>query len=367
MADTGVALTVRLTVVQMTVPAYRRAFFEALRRQYPGLQLFAGEAFYDSSVSLDPEVKLDARLENRWVFRRSVAWQRGVLRAIRESDVVVAELNPRTLSTWLLLALGRVRATPVIVWGHFAGREGYLAEPRFSRRLMVRMASGVVAYTEVDAQRFSTRFPKKTVGVAPNATELLDGIEPAESGSRTDFVYVGRLVSDKGLELLVSAFADARARGLVGLDARLVIRGGGPLRDAVIEAAERLHVADVVIVGSPTYSSKDLNALYRSAVASVCGGYVGLNLTQSLTRGVPMVFPQHAPHAPEAALAEAGVNAFIVRSTDVVSFADALGEAWGRADAIDRQAIQGQCRPVYNVEAMVRGFDELVRRVGQRS
>jgi hypothetical protein len=90
----------------------------------------------------------------------------------------------------------------------------------------------------------------------------------------------------------------------------------------------------------------------------VCGGYVGLNITQSLVRGVPFVYPLVSNHSPEVSLAQPGTNSFPFEPTTYEALARSLGEAAAATEAgtIDHRAIQGRFRSVYNVERMASGF-----------
>ncbi|HWS99661.1 MAG TPA: glycosyltransferase family 4 protein [Pyrinomonadaceae bacterium] len=58
-----------------------------------------------------------------------------------------------------------------------------------------------------------------------------------------EMVFVGRLVSDKGADLLLDALAQLKTRGLAP---RLTIVGGGPEQEALRRQAEELGVADRV-------------------------------------------------------------------------------------------------------------------------
>ena len=111
-------------------------------------------------------------------------------------------------------------------------------------------------------------------------------------------------------------------------DARLTIVGDGPERDALVEQIADLGMTDAITIHPGTFDAPTIDALYARAVAAACGGYVGLNITQSLTRGVPFVYPMKANHSPEVSLAHDGVNAFAFRRNTPDSVAEALARVW---------------------------------------
>jgi glycosyltransferase involved in cell wall biosynthesis len=373
-AGTGAGLDVTdpapetlVVLLQMTLPPYRVRFIEEVRRNHQAVMVAAGHEYFDASVrSTERSGVIDIELSNHYLFRRRLAVQSGYRAAGVDADVCVLELNPRILSNWLLLVERRLRRRPAIVWGHFRGRSVGAIGPGFGRRLQVRLASGVIAYTDDEAERFRGRFPRRQVGVAPNAEEGRAALVAPATGDRTSFLYVGRIHASKNIPLLLDGFALAKDSGQLPAAARLVLAGpcdDVELRNAVVAMTSR---GDIDFVGE-VYDSSTINALYSVAVAGVCAGYVGLNITQSLVRGVPFVFPADASHSPEACLAQVGVNSFAFKGGDAKSLAEALTLAWQRTEdgAVDHALIQARVASRYVIEEMAKGWLEAVLR-GQK-
>lgn len=356
----------RVLLLQLSVPAYRGKFVGLLRARMPNLVVAAGSEYFDPTVrTADVAGIVDVELRNVYLLRRRLAFQRHYRVLLRRTDVWIVELNPRTISSWLVLLEGRLRGVPTIVWGHFTGRSIGVVRPGLGRRLQVRLAGRIVAYTYDDGEKFKKRFPRAFVHVAPNAAELATDVAPvtASSVDRTDFLYVGRLVESKGVGLLLEGFRRACEDGILPSQARLVMVGEGPMREVIRRKSEQTpSLRGRVMLEPSTFDSDALNALYRSAVAGVCGGYVGLNLTQSLSRGVPFVFPSLAAHAPEIALADEGRNAFPFVGEAPSALAQVLGSVWGRSATgrIDHAEIQRAAVSRYSVELMVAGFQSAI-------
>jgi glycosyltransferase involved in cell wall biosynthesis len=348
-----------VTVVQCAMGGYRTAFVDELRARLDDrLTLAVGDHHIDPSLrTAITRTARDTHLANRFLFGRRLVFQHGYRRAIRHADVWVLELNPRIVTTWLAALEGRLRHRPVLLWGHHVGRRLGETGPRTLRRLQVRLAGAVLAYTDAEADAFRASYPGLRVHVAPNAIDRSDHLALPADGPRTDLVSIGRLVADKRNDLLVDGFTRALRDGRIPADARLLIVGDGPERDALDKQIADLGVTANVVLQPGTFDPATIDALYAHAVAAACGGYVGLNITQSLTRGVPFVYPRVANHSPEVSLAHDGVDAIAFHPNTPDAVADAIARVWHTA--ADHTAIQQAARR-YTVEAMVDGFVDAI-------
>ena len=328
------------------------------------LVVACGGDHFERSVKSDPSTKVvDIELGNVFLMGRRLLYQRGYRRAAAGAGTIVLELNPRVINTWLALIESKVRGRRTVLWGHHLGRRLAETHPRLLRRIQVRLCSALLAYTDDDAAQMRVQYPTKPVFVAPNATERARDTAVLGRLRRTDFLYVGRLTEGKRPGLLLSGFAAARTAGLIPSETRMLFVGEGPLKIGLGQEAQRLTLGDRVIFVDGTFDSKELNRLYASAIAGVCGGYVGLNITQSLSRGVPFVYPAIANHSPEVALARPGFNAFSFDPPDAASAAStALADAWSASNrgTIDHEAIRDAAVARYSIESMAKGFLEAV-------
>lgn len=356
----------RIAIIQGAVPPYRTPLFEELRLALGDqLVIACGEVHFEQSVKSDPSTEVvDIVLENVFVLRRRLLYQRGFRKATVGANTIVLELNPRVINTWLILIESKLRGRRTVLWGHHLGRRLAETHPRLMRRFQVHLCGALLAYTDDDASQMRAQYPNKPVFVAPNATERRHDTAIVGQLTRTDFLYVGRLTEGKRPGLLLSGFASARNAGLIPAETRMLFVGEGPLKIGLIREAQRLAVADRVIFMDGTFDSKKLNDLYASAVAGVCGGYVGLNITQSLSRGVPFIYPAVANHSPEVALARPGFNAFTFDPPDAASaIATALADTWSTSSRgrIDHEAIREAAVSRYSIESMTAGYLEALR------
>jgi glycosyltransferase involved in cell wall biosynthesis len=327
--------------------------------------LLSGVEYFDPTIRLEASPECLRLVRNHFLVGRKVLWQRGACRPVIASDTAILELNPRILSSWVILLARKLLGRPTVLWGHAWSRKGPASRSDAIRQGMRRLASAVVVYTETQAGELSARMPGAVVRAAPNALYplRLAGAAPPPGAPR-DVVFVGRLVKAKKPDLLLEAFV-AAAPDLPD-DLRLVFVGGGPLEGQLAAAAGRLAPGRVLFVG-PTYEFEKLRALYSTALVSVSPGYAGLSLIQSLWFGVPLIVARDEAHSPEIEAAIEGENAVFCDSDSAGSLRDALVEVANARTAWEgrRAAIAQACAARYSLEGMVESLVavvDLVRR-----
>ncbi len=155
-----------------------------------------------------------------------------LLRAVRSCDVFF-QANVSLRGLWPLLLVRRPWAVSHHSW--YCRSDGRIAwQDRLKRRLLRFAAVSISVSTAMAADLGSPSF------VIPNAYRddlfrLLPGVERDRC-----FVFLGRMVSDKGVDLLIAALARLAARGL---RPRLSIVGDGVERPALERQAALLGVA----------------------------------------------------------------------------------------------------------------------------
>lgn len=138
-----------------------------------------------------------------------------------------------------------VRPKPVVI----THQGSYCAQPtgldlplRFKRAIANRATS--VAISQFVADCFSTRS-----NIIPNPYDAHMFAQVSHSTPRSDeLLFVGRLVAEKGLDLLIDALARLRSRGL---QPRLTIVGSGPELTAMQKLSENLGLRDQVKFAGP--------------------------------------------------------------------------------------------------------------------
>jgi glycosyltransferase involved in cell wall biosynthesis len=229
-------------------------------------------------------------------------------------------------SVYLGVLAGRLGAPLVFTT---QGELGFDAHRAFDRsvtlraglRRTVRQARMVTACSAFTLRNLESFVELRCPGlVIPN------GVDPEEFAHRSDketgfgpyVLAVGRLVPQKGFDVLLDAFATPDLAGV-----NLVIAGDGFEREALARRATDLGIADrVYLLGA--VSRERLVALMQGALAFALpsrGEAFGIALLEAMVAGVPAVAAA-AGGVPE--LARDGENALVVPSENAEALSSAL-------------------------------------------
>jgi glycosyltransferase involved in cell wall biosynthesis len=349
-------------VLQRILPDYREGFYMSLQKQAPNsfVVTTGSDSFTKGLTASDCSAEWIIPIKNTYLIGNRLLWQSGRWRQMTAAALLVAELNPRIVSTWLVLLVRRVLRRPSIIWGHsksLGERHPLIAALRFWQ---CRLAGAVLAYTHGQADEFRSRLPKLPVFVAPNSCVRIKDCVAQSGVAAVDILYVGRLIPEKKVALLLSGFA-ASARNLPP-DAKLKIVGDGPERCHLQKLADQTEVADRIEFLGHVSDEKILKKLYAGAACSVSPGYVGLAAMQSLAHGVPMLVASDENHAPEIEACTPNVTAAFFSSNSVEDIANAITSLfesyseWHRR----RPVIAAFIAEKYSFEMMASGFVEMV-------
>jgi glycosyltransferase involved in cell wall biosynthesis len=352
-------------VLVHALPRYRLELVELLRaRLGDRLSLVTGAAGFEQGITLGVPADELTVVENRFLLGRRLLWQRGAVRRLLAPEVAVLELNPRIVSSWAILLLRRAWHRPTILWGHAWPRAGASAASDRLRHVMRRLADAIVVYTETQAAELRTRMPDALVYAAPNGLypQARAGA-PSDARNAQDFVFVGRLVTEKKPLLLLEAFLAALDR--LPAEMRLVFVGDGPLLTALEHRADAAGAAGRVRFAGELTGFDELRAVFARALASVVPGTAGLSLVQSLWFGTPVVVARDEAHGPELEAIEDGGNGVLVASNSTDALAAAMVQVGdGRAHWNARRArIAAACAERYALERTVDGLTAAIEGV----
>ncbi|MFB8894103.1 glycosyltransferase [Microbacterium plantarum] len=214
----------------------------------------------------------------------------------------------------------------------------------------------MIVYTEAERSAFVARHPRIPVHVASNAVYSAAELVPAHSEEPRDcFIIIGRLVEGKRPDIAVQAFMRFATDFP---EARLLVIGDGPmareLRDSAVSCPQILFLGEVT-------DQAELRKVFARSVALVAAGYVGLNVTQALGFGVPVIYAKDEPHAPEVEALHDG-NAWRFSARDSVDLARVMRVAWAARDSVDENAekISAEVRAHYSTESMGQAFIDIL-------
>jgi glycosyltransferase involved in cell wall biosynthesis len=281
----------RLALLQRVLPSYRRTFFEALAaRCKNGLHLLAGQPRPEESIHPAGELAgIELTMTRNMHLSQGksyLCFQSGVIRWLSGCDpaVLIAEANPRYLSTPPAVRWMHGHARPVIGWGLGAPGAGVQSG---LRARFVSQFDALITYSQMGAEQYARLgYPRERIYVAPNATAQRPSQPPPNRRSdlkgKATVLFVGRLQERKKVDNLILACEMLPP----SLQPRLVIIGDGPARSD-LEALAKLHYPVTEFPGS--VHGGDLAPWYTGADLFVLPGTGGLALQEAMAYGLPVV------------------------------------------------------------------------------
>ena len=271
--------------------------------------------------------------------RSPISFPRGLGAALtraRADCIVTWEYGPATLRA---LAWARRRRVPVLVFSELTPwtETALSGLQRRVHRIVAPRAAGFVVASSQGVERL------RALGVAParvdvalqsaELEELRPGAGTGGDGGPVRVLYVGRLVVDKHLGGLITAFSEA---GFEEGEAELVVRGVGPLEGELRELAARLGVPARFPGPVP---AGQLGAVYSEAdVLALVSTYepFGVTLREGAAAGLPLLASRRAGAVGDVAVD--GENALVIDPDDPAQIASALTRLVREPDLRERLA-----------------------------
>jgi len=266
--------------------------------------------------TVDPPVRrigLDLLGDSESIFQAL----RANLKRIRTLRRLVQTIRPHTVISFMtsmnVLALTACVGLPVqIVVSERVDPASHRATHTWLvlRALAYRRAYAIVVQTEVAARWFRQRVRGGArISVIPNPVAAADGrVACPPALPQTPYLLgAGRLVYQKGFDLLIEAFALIAAHHE---HLRLAIAGDGPELQSLRELAARLHVTQRISFLGPI---RELGAVMRNAEVFVLSSrYEGFPnvLLEALASGVPVVATD-CPSGPREILGDGSLGLLV--------------------------------------------------------
>lgn len=217
---------------------------------------------------------------------------KGFKKFARQFDIIVATTNPFLLNFCFSPLI--CRKLPTVSWSigfRCSYKNPYLVDRRHTivdwyYKKVDELFDANIFYME-KAKEFwkGTNLNMKKVFIAPNTTEVeqIDFI-PVE---KKNILFVGTLYKGKGLDLLISAFNEAchTVRSI----SKLIIVGGGVMREELERYVKENNIEDKVEFTGPIFDEKILCKYFQQALLCVSPTQGGLTCPKSMGYGVPFV------------------------------------------------------------------------------
>ena len=207
-------------------------------------------------------------------------------------DIVHIDEEPYNLATWQALYLARRQAAKSLFFSWQNIHRNFPPPFNWGERWVLRSADYALAGTDDAAAVLRAKHYRGPLKTIPQFGTSESIFRPAETRSERPFTigYIGRLVPEKGVDILLRALA-----GLEG-EWRLRVVGGGPARDALAALAHTLDISErVVFIGQ--LPSADLPAEYHRIDALALPSLTRPNwkeqfgrvLVEAMASGVPVI------------------------------------------------------------------------------
>ena len=279
----------RILIIQPCIPAYRIGMFNLLAQE---------KYVYHLDITSVEHVEVDESREfgviNFTVSKYGpLVFTSGLLRLIERYDVIIAMFDLKWSYLYHLLFSNSRKK--VVLWGHGFGRNVQSSTKRMLRIGLAKRAGALLFYdlpsrTEFVAHGISGEkcFTAPNTMVNPHAGMKVDQ-------ERDGFIFVGRLIKRKNLDLLLEAFHLAFADRSMGLD----IVGDGPESSSIIARVRALGLEKKVRFHGEIYDQKQLQKLFNRAFAYVAVCPTGLGFVHSFSFGCPIITYEACNHGPE--------------------------------------------------------------------
>jgi glycosyltransferase involved in cell wall biosynthesis len=217
-----------------------------------------------------------------------------------------------------------------------------------ARHTWSRDVDAIIALTAFGRDRLiEGGVPASRLVVRPNFVEVE---APPDAGPGTGFVFAGRLTEDKGVDILIDAWRQAR------LDSTLTIMGAGPLEPLVRAASAELPSVRYMGV-VPRQDLLEAMARTRAVIVP-SRWYEGFPLTvlEAFACRRPVIA---AGHGSLSEVVTDGENGMTFRPSDAAHLADRL--RWADANPEEAATLGQAARATYEAKyTPQRGYETLV-------
>lgn len=220
----------------------------------------------------------------------------------------------------------------------------------------------MTAVSRYAAADLETRFGAREVQIVPNGLDLHEPVGAPPAGLPERYVAaIGRLVHNKGYDLLIEAFAR-----LGRADLGLVIGGDGPERDHLVRRARNLGIGDRVVLPG-RLSRGQVGAVLRGAELLVMPSRAeafGIAVLEGWRAAAPVIASNRGG---ASEFVTDGRDGLLVDPTDVPALAAAMTRVLGDPEWAGSLARSGRLRVQdFDWAAVVERYESLYDRAPAR-
>lgn len=332
----------RLLVIHPALAPYRIDFFNSLNEHFDAVFYFFNNNLLNQKfdqVKLKKEVTFECNYLLRGINLHGRAFRFGIYRTIRveRPDIVICtEFNliniPIIISKVILNK--KIRIYTICDDNVFMARNTSLTR-KLIRAIIIRFINGVILTNEKTAEWYSNKFASEFIQfpIIRDENKYVNDLKKCESLAqhfltknslykKRIFLFVGRLVKEKNLEMLIKAFNIIYGKNS---DSFLLIVGSGSYEDIIKKQVSELGLVNAVFFTGRLEGS-NLNAMYLCAGVFILPSVFepfGAVINEALLAGCYTLVSKVAGGA---SLIKDGVNGRLIDPVDVWDIAEKMLE-----------------------------------------
>ncbi|MEZ4823122.1 MAG: glycosyltransferase [Ignavibacteria bacterium] len=379
-----------IIIFQRILPHYRTGFFRKFTDKFKGTMVLYGQPHKNESLKND-DLKDDAtfrKVKNLYFTKSGNIFISKIFRIILDSkpEVIISVFNTGNLNIYILFLLRKFYKFKIILWSFgYDPVRGFDPENNFSDKIRLYLsgkADAVIFYWEKGKEEVEKYAKKKDhFFVAPNTldTEKLfilkekfddTGKEKIKSelgvNEKNQFVYIGRLLKDKEVEILIRAFSQLDS---IKEDVRLTIVGDGPEMDSLKKLTKELGSNNIIFTGEILDEEQTGKWIYISD-AFIMPGRLGLSVVHSFCFGTPVISQKKDGyfHGEGVGYIKDGVNGFLIEDGNVNAISEKLSEIINNPEVtlVLKENAYMTAKNDCSVERMLEGFEKAIEHAEQQ-
>jgi len=220
-----------------------------------------------------------------------------------KSDLIDCQQFPY-LSCFFAKLVSILRNTPLIItwhevwddyWYVYLGWKGFGG--KITEQLVARLTQNCIAVSESTKNNLKSLGYRGNITIVPNGVDLQHIRLVNPSDEKYDLIFVGRLIKEKHVDILVRAF------GILSSEQshlRLLIIGEGPEQGSITEIIHELSLEDRIFFRGFSVDHDEIIARMKSSKVfvnpSTREGF-GITALEALSCGLPVVTVNHPANA----------------------------------------------------------------------
>jgi len=381
----------KIIILQRILPHYRAGIFRKICKRFPGTKVIYGQPFKNESLKNSDDLSDDIfiKCSNSYFDRKGKVFISNIFSRIKQikPNIVISVFNVGNLNIYVLFILRKFLKFRIILWSFgYDPESGFIPDKKITDKIRLYLsqkADAVIFYWDNGKHEVS-RFSNKTdhYFTAPNTLDTVKQTEfketfdltgkeniKAELGvsERYHFVYIGRLLEDKQVDLLIKAY------GLLDNekgDCRLTIIGDGPEKDKLLDLSKELNLKNIYFTGEILNEVQTGKWIYISDVF-VMPGRLGLSVVHTFCFGTPVISQKKEKHFHGEGIGyvKDGVNGFLVEDGNISELAEKMKLIISDNELSDRLRLNAfntslnEC----SVDNMINGFERAIEYVSKSS